>query len=101
MSGGSHDYICFKIQEELCGQMRDAELNDLVQDVANLAHDLEWADSCDISYEDYKTSIHKFKEKWFESDRHQRLKNYIDSEIEKTKKSLYELIGEADDRART
>ena len=49
MSGGSHNYIYYQIEENLCGQMKDAELNDLMDDIVKLAHDLEWADSCDIS----------------------------------------------------
>ena len=40
MSGGSHNYICWKIEEELVGRMHDAELDDLMNDIAELAHDL-------------------------------------------------------------
>ena len=54
MSGGSHGYIYSRIEEELGGQMQDAELNDLVEDFVKLAHDLEWMDSSDISPERYR-----------------------------------------------
>lgn len=35
MSGGSHNYVCYRIEEDLYGQMYDEELNDLVKDIAN------------------------------------------------------------------
>ena len=35
MSGGSRDYICYKIENELCGQMYDDELNDLMDMTLN------------------------------------------------------------------
>lgn len=93
MSGGSHNYICYAIENELCGQMDDDELNDLIKDVAKLAHDLEWAASADISYEDYERTVAKFKRKWFETSRSDRLKDYIDAELDRMKKRLYTLIG--------
>lgn len=94
MSGGSHDYICYKIEEELCGQMEDAELNDLMKDIANLAHDLEWYHSADTCETTYRESVTKFKKKWFGSDRTERLKGYIDKEVAEVKNRLYILIGE-------
>lgn len=93
MSGGSCNYICYKIEEELVGRMEDMELNDLMQDVAELAHDLEWYLSCDRSRDDYIEAVNNFKEKWFNTDRNERLKNYIDQEISDTKDRLYVLIG--------
>ena len=93
MSGGSHDYICYKIENELVGCMKDTELNDLMKDIAELTHDLEWADSGDILDEDYFETVKKFKEKWFKQNRDERLKNYIDEKIDKTKKELYRLVG--------
>lgn len=47
MSGGSHNYVCYNIENDLCGQMHDRELDDLMKDIAELAHDLEWYDSGD------------------------------------------------------
>ena len=93
MSGGSHNYICFRIEEDLCGQMYDEELNDLVKDIANLAHDLEWADSGDTSHEEYNKSVVEFKEKWFKSSREERLRSYVDSKCGLLKAELYKLIG--------
>lgn len=94
MSGGSRDYICYKIENELCGRMYDDELNDLMEDVSKLAHDVEWLDSADIGSDDYMKTVTEFKQKWFKGDRQTRLKPYIDRQIEDIKKKLYALIGE-------
>lgn len=93
MSGGSHNYICYKIEDELVGQMHDKELNDLMKDIANLAHDLEWFDSSDYGENDYKKSVEKFKNKWFGKSRNERLKKYIDESINELKEQLYTMIG--------
>ena len=93
MSGGSHSYICWKIEEELVGQMRDAELDDLMKDIAELAHDLEWADSGDYAIEDYFNSVKKFKAKWFHGNRTKRLQGYIDKKLNKLHDELLVLIG--------
>lgn len=93
MSGGSHDYVCYKIENELVGQMKDIELNDLMKDIVELAHDLEWADSSDISDEDYFDTVKKFKKKWFITNRDDRLKAYIDEKLNETKNDLYRLLG--------
>ena len=92
MSGGSHGYIYSQIQDELCGQMYDAELNDLMKDVAKLAHDLEWYDSSDIGEETYQKTITEFKRKWFKAKREDRLKAYVDEAMEKLRSEMYLLI---------
>lgn len=94
MSGGSCDYVFCKIDEYLVGQMEDAELDDLMRDVSRLAHDLEWYLSCDTSRESYMESVRKFKGKWFGRTRNERLKGYIDADLERTRRRLYELINE-------
>lgn len=96
MSGGSHGYICFSIENELCGRMYDRELNDLMEDIAKLAHDLEWYDSSDISKESYWQTVTQFKQKWLcanNINRTKRLKGYIDSECNKLRSEMYLLIG--------
>ena len=95
MSGGSHNYVCYKIEEYLVGNMYDKELDDLMKDIVELAHDLEWMDSGDSSV--YPETVKKFKKKWFKSNRTERLKGYIDETISDTKKQLYAMIGETDD----
>lgn len=94
MSGGSYDYMYERIEEYYVGNMKDVELNDLMKDLVELLHDLEWADSCDYSEEDYFETVKKFKEKWLKKSQSQRFKKYIDKEIEKTKDKLYKMIGE-------
>lgn len=93
MSGGSYDYMYCRIEDYYVGHMKDIELNDLMKDIVKLLHDLEWADSGDISDEGYFKTVTKFKNKWFKQSRKERLKTYIDEKINKTKNELYILIG--------
>lgn len=93
MSGGSHDYLCYRIEEEFAGKMHDLELDDLMKDIATLTHDVEWYDSGDYGDETYFECVRKFKKKWFDISRQERLKGYIDDKLEVTKKELYTLIG--------
>lgn len=97
MSGGSHGYVYCQIDDYLCRQMKDPELNDLMEDISKLAHDLEWYDSSDISEDRYKETVRLFKEKWFNSSREERLKKYIDDVLEKQKSELYSMIGVKED----
>lgn len=94
MSGGSHNYICFSIEEELVGKMHDIELDDLMADVAKLAHAVEWMDSGDTCEETYRKEVAAFKKKWFTDSRDERLKGYVDEAIAKLKTELYAMIGE-------
>lgn len=96
VSGGSHNYICYRIEEELCGQMEDKEVNDLIADIVQLVHDLEWYHSSDTSREEYTESVRAFKEKWFKQSRTQRLRNYVDKAVEELKEELIAMIGETD-----
>lgn len=94
MSGGSCNYVCYKIKEELCGRMEDAELNDLMDDIAELAHALEWYLSCDTDKSSYENKVLEFKQKWFKTSREERLKKYIDGSLDNMRRDLYKLIGE-------
>ena len=85
MSGGSMDYVCFKV-EEAASMTHDAEFADMLRDAAKVLHDEEWWMSCDYSEEDYRESLIAFKEKWFKSDRSERLIGYIEEEIEHCRK---------------
>lgn len=93
MSGGSHNYICYRIEEDLCRKMYDYEMNDLIADIAEVAHDLEWFDSGDISEETYRKRVTAFKKKWFGQSRNIRLKGYIDTSIEELRQQMYDMIG--------
>ncbi len=74
--------------------MYDAEMNDMIQDLAEVLHDLEWWRSSDSSEGTYRATLARFKEKWFKGNRKERLKGYIDEQISVVRNQLYELIGE-------
>ena len=92
MSGGSHDYICFTIENVLVDRMLDYELNDMVKDFAELCKALEWYCSADTSEEDYRKEVKKFKNKWFNSDRNTRLEKIINSRCDELKNELLKMI---------
>lgn len=94
MSGGSYDYICYKLAEECHGRMYDQEMDDLINDLSDLLHDLEWWQSGDYSEDSYRKALFDFKTKWFKGSRKKRLKGYIDEQVEETRRQLYSLIGE-------
>ena len=94
MSGGSYSYIYSTLLGECDGRMYDAEMNDLIRDLAEVLHDLEWWQSCDSSEGRYRKTLAKFKEKWFRADRCERLKGYIDEQIGIVRRQLYAMIGE-------
>lgn len=94
MSGGSYEYICYKLESECQGRMYDAEMEDLITDLANVLHDLEWWQSGDCSEDTYRKSLIEFKTKWFKTSRSKRLKSYIDEQVESVRSQLYAMIGE-------
>jgi hypothetical protein len=63
-----------------------------MKDIAELAHDLEWYDSSDIGRADYMETVKKFKDKWFNGNRKERLKGYVDESVKNLKSELYVLI---------
>ena len=93
MSGGSMDYLCYKIENQL-PYVDDLEIKDLMTDLAELMHDLEWWQSGDYGRDSYEETLSKFKAKWFKGDRQERLKGYIDEQIGIVRSQLYSLIGE-------
>lgn len=94
MSGGSYNYIYSRLSEECENRMYDAEMNDLIKDLCEVLHDLEWWQSGDTSEEKYRKTLSAFKKKWFKGDRERRLKGYIDEQISIVRSQLYSLIGE-------
>ena len=97
MSGGSYGYIYSTLLSECYGRMYDAEMNDMINDLAEVLHALEWWRSDDCSEEAYRKELAKFKAKWFKGDRQERLKGYIDEQIGIMRSQLYNLIGEVED----
>lgn len=93
MSGGSMDYICYRI-DDIADMLEDKEMIELAKDFANLLHDCEWYHSSDIGRNDYFDAVDEFKNKWFKSERKERLINYINDIFDNAKKQCFELIGE-------
>jgi len=94
MSGGSYEYISYSLASQCRGRMYDAEMEDLINDICEVLHALEWWQSGDYGEESYRKELTKFKTKWFKEDRTERLKKYIDEQIGTTRSQLYSLIGE-------
>ena len=94
MSGGSYDYICYKLSEECEGRMHDAELNELVRDLSEVLHDLEWWQSGDTGEERYRRTVCSFKRKWLGTDARVRtLEKIINEKTENLRTELIEMIG--------
>lgn len=97
MSGGSYNYIYNKLSVECEGEMHDAEMDDLIKDLCEVLHDLEWWQSGDYSEEQYRETVSEFKKKWFKSDRTSRLiKSYIIDQLDAVKSQLNSLMGEVE-----
>ena len=94
MSGGSYSYIYSHLLSECAGRMCDIEMNDMIRDLAEVLHDLEWWQSADSSEDKYRATLAKFKAKWFKGNREERLKCYIDDQIGIVRRQLYAMIGE-------
>lgn len=92
MSGGSMNYL-FTSVNDAADEVADEEFSDLLKDVADVLHALEWWESGDWTYEQYKEALATFKAKWFHGSREARLKGCIDDALERTKAELYALIG--------
>ena len=92
MSGGSMDYVCYQV-ESAASMTHDQEFAEMLRDAAKVLHDEEWWQSCDTSKETYLETLDAFKAKWFCGDRTERLKGYIDKDLEKMREELYALIG--------
>lgn len=91
MSGGSMDYVGFKIQEytaDLC----DKEMTELAEDIAGIFLQAERWHSADACENQYREAVSKFKLKWFSGNREMRLTRYIDEILDKAKRECYALL---------
>lgn len=98
MSGGSHDYICYKLENECGGQMQDYELNEMLKDFFNVLHDLEWWQSGDIGEDSYRKTVKEFKEKWFGQTQEGRLEKAIKKATADFEKLLRDTFGIKEDK---
>lgn len=85
MSGGSYNYIYSKLSVECEGEMHDAEMDDLIKDLCEVLHDLEWWQSGDYSEDQYRETVSVFKKKWFKGER--KMKDYESLVIESDDKN--------------
>ncbi len=93
MSGGSMNYVYQKVADA-ANLTDDKEIEELLRDVSDLLHAEERWSSGDTGKEPYEKALSQFKEKWFKGNREERLKGYIDEELERVKRTLYAMIGE-------
>ena len=93
MSGGSMDYVCWKV-EEAAHYVEDKEIKELLKDLSELLHDLEWWDSGDYSAETYYETLNNFKTKWFGDNRNERLRKYLNTTFDDMKVEIDRLLGE-------
>lgn len=91
MSGGSMNYA-FHYLDDMAEYVKDKEIKDLMKDLAELMHDLEWWDSGDYSSSDYYETLDKFKKKWFGDNRNERLKEYLNNTLDEMKWEIEKLI---------
>lgn len=94
MSGGSYNFIYSTLSEECEGRMYDPEMDEMIRDLCEVLHDLEWWQSGDSGEERYRNTLKKFKDKWFKGERTERLKGYIDQKMGVVRKELYSMLGE-------
>lgn len=101
MSGGHFDYIEYQIVEQLSGEWRDEEINDLFYDLfeaplwgnrtGGLMGALDYWQSGDIEEWSYRKYVNKFKDKWFKRTSEDRVNFYankLQAQCEKYKKEL-------------
>lgn len=89
MSGGSLDYFYCQLNDHV-GDFKDKELDNLVEDLAELFHDREWYLSGDICEGSWNEARDKFKQKWFgEGARAERIEKCLDE----TKAELFKSFG--------
>ena len=93
MSGGSYSYKYCEVDDYYVGAMYDEELNEMMKDLVKVLHDVEWWQSCDIGEDSYRKTVKEFKDKWFNSDRSERLKPIIDRRINEVRTELINMIG--------
>ena len=85
------NYLYSKLRDA-ADYLYDREMEELADDFAKVLHDAEWWHSADISEDTYRATVKQFKEKWFKASRDERLKRYINEEIERAKKTCLDLL---------
>lgn len=78
MSGGSFEYLYYRILDTYSDKMEDLEMELLLKDFCSVLHDLEWYRSGDYDEGDYRRAVADFKKKWLRQSDEQRLQNTVD-----------------------
>lgn len=92
MSGGSMNYLFHHI-EDASFYVKDEEIKELLSDLAELLHDLEWYESGDYGKEDYDSTLRNFKKKWFGENRNYRLARYITDSLKQMENEVNNILG--------
>lgn len=87
MSGGSYGYGYFTVSDQYVGRMYDSELDEMMKDLVDVLHDVEWWRSADSSEEKYRETVKKFKKKWFKRSEID-IQKLIEDQFNKTKQEL-------------
>lgn len=100
MSGGRFSYLDSSLKNEIFGwqddpwnALEDREISFLVWDVLELIGEFDYYRSDDTGEDKWLKAKAKFKKKWFETARRDRLKKIIDETAEEFKQELYKTIG--------
>ena len=102
MSGGSYDYAYATVKRIYCGEMHDSELNEMMEDLIPLLHDLEWWQSGDIGQDEYRKLVAAFKAKWFGRTQEERVTALIETSVKEAEKNLrIAFLGELEEESYT
>ena len=81
------NYFCYRLEEQ-ADYVEDKEIKELICNLADLLHDLEWYTSGDYGKDDYEKSLKEFKSKWFNGNRDERLRRHVEEIMDETKHEL-------------
>ena len=96
MSGGSMNYA-FHYINDMAHYVDDKEIKDLMNDLSELMHDLEWWQSGDYSRGTYEETLAGFKKKWLgakDDNRLHRIEKYINESLDEMKVEIGRILGE-------
>ena len=99
MSGGSYNYEYCKVEEEYCGSMYDAELDELMRDLVPVLRAVEWWQSGDTGEDSYRKKVASFKNKWLrDGECLPRLKRIIEEQFEECRRDCLKMVGISDEK---
>lgn len=101
MSGGHFNYQDDSLKSEMFGwsdkrdsnPMEDVELSQMVYEILDLIHELDWYKSGDSNENDYLEAKCNFKNKWLRNENYNDvIKGLIEEEFENKKQELLKMI---------